>query len=293
MGNSSYSTTSRSIRSKSSGFFSKSREEIFTQSKEGKSHEQMNPKGIVYRECRDSEAHPNATPIQLYLDVTGSMGHIPHEMIKDGLPTLMGNLIQRGVEDASLMFGAIGDHECDRSPLQVGQFESGDEELDMWLTRTWLEGGGGGNGGESYSLAWYFAGNHVATDAWEKRNQKGFVFTIGDEPFLNSLPMSAVKEIMKDSAVGQSTWDATVLLEQAQKTNHVFHIFLEHGYRKVDSAWKELMGDHLIVAKDYKDIPQIISETILTIQGERNPSENATVYSSNTTDKKESVDIIL
>jgi hypothetical protein len=53
------------------------------------------------------------------------------------------------------------------------------------------------------------------------------------------------------------------------------------------------MGDHLIVAKDYKDIPQIISETILTIQGERNPSENATVYSSDTTDKKESVDIIL
>ena len=85
MGNSSYSTYNRSIRSESFGYASKSRDEIFTQSKEGKSHEQMNPKGIVYRECRDSEAHPNSTPIQLYLDVTGSMGHIPHEMIKEGL----------------------------------------------------------------------------------------------------------------------------------------------------------------------------------------------------------------
>jgi len=267
MGNGGYSTYNRSVRSASMGYASKSRDEIFAQSKEHKIHEQMDPKNVSIRECRDSVTHPNATPIQLYLDVTGSMGHIPHEMIKEGLPTLMGTLIQRGVPDAALLFGAVGDHECDSVPLQIGQFESGDEELDMWLTRTWLEGGGGGNAGESYPLAWYFAGNHVATDAWEKRKQKGFVFTIGDEPYLKSVPISALKEIMGSTAVGQSSWDAQLLLEEAQKKNHVFHIFLEHSSRSVDRAWKEALGDHLIVIKDYKDVPKVIAETILKIQG--------------------------
>ena len=87
------------------------------------------------------------------------------------------------------MFGAIGDHECDSCPLQVGQFESGDVELDMWLTRTFLEKGGGGNNGESYGLAWFMANNFIRTDAKDKRQQKGFVLTIGDEPVLHNYPL--------------------------------------------------------------------------------------------------------
>lgn len=263
MGHSSYSVNNRLLRSESLGYKSKSRSEIFTQSKEGRAHKDMKSQDILFRECRDSEAHPFTVPIQLYLDVTGSMGHIPHEMIKDGLPTLMSNLIQRGVEDASLMFAAIGDHECDDEPLQVGQFESGDAELDMWLTRTYLEGGGGGNYGESYPLAWYFAGNHVKTDAYEKRMAKGFVFTIGDEPYLKNLPASAVKSIMGKTAVGQGNFSAEELLAEAQKTNHVYHIFLEHGSRYCNGDWKQLMGDNLIVTSDYTAIPRIIAETIL------------------------------
>ena len=182
MGYASYSTTNRAISASVNAYYSAPVDQIFKQNIEKKIHAAMNPDGIVVRECRDSKEHPNAIPIQLYLDVTGSMGHIPHEMIKDGLPTLMGTLTQRGVPDAALMFGAIGDHESDVWPLQVAQFEAGDAELDMWLTRTYLEGNGGGNAGESYLLAWYFAANHIKTDAFEKRKQKGFVITIGDEP---------------------------------------------------------------------------------------------------------------
>ncbi len=176
MGYSSYSTVDRSYRAATMDYFSAPTDKIFTQNVEKKMHDEMNPKNITFRECCDSELHPNTIPIQLYLDVTGSMGHIPHQMIKDGLPTLMGTLIENGVKDASLMFGAIGDHEADRCPLQVAQFESGDAELDMWLTRTYLEGNGGGNGGESYLLAWYFASKHVKIDSFNKRKVKGFVF---------------------------------------------------------------------------------------------------------------------
>lgn len=269
MGHASYSSDSRHKRAATMNFFAADVDTIFKQNVEKKMHDSMNPNGVVKRECVDSEAHPNATPIQLYLDVTGSMGHIPHEMIKDGLPKLMGNLIQNGVPDAALMFGAIGDHECDRCPLQVGQFESGDAELDMWLTRTYLEGGGGGNKGESYLLAWYFAGNHVKTDSFDKRKNKGFVFTIGDEPCLENLPTSAVIGIMGNSAatrtgIGQSNNTRAELLAKAQEQNHVYHIHLNHGGRSCDSAWKQLLGENLIEISDHTTVSKVISDIILS-----------------------------
>lgn len=263
MGHASYSTNSRTVRASTEGYFTKSKDQIFEQNVKRKVHEGMDPKGVLKRECRDSENHPNTIPIQFYLDVTGSMGHIPHQMIKDGLPTLMGSLIQNGVADAALMFGTIGDHECDRAPLQVAQFESGDAELDMWLTRSYLEGGGGGNTGESYLLAWYFAANHVSTDAFEKRGKKGFVITIGDEPCLKNLPVSAVKDIMGDTAVGQGNYTREELLAAAQKQNHVYHIHLNRS-RKCDSAWKELLGSNLIEIGDHNLVARTISEIILS-----------------------------
>lgn len=266
MGYPTYSTESRLYRSVAKGYDSAPRDEIFQQNKERKIHESMNPKDVIVRECRDSENHPDATPIQLYLDVTGSMGSIPHMLIKDGLPTLMTTLIQNGVKDAALMFGAVGDHECDRAPLQIGQFESGDAELDMWLTRTWLEGGGGPNEGESYSLAWYFAANHVVTDAWEKRKKKGYLFTIGDEPVLEQIPKSAIVEIMGSSAKATGTVSASELLSAAELTNHVFHIHLNHGGRRLSDKWKQLLGDRLIVINNYLDIPKVIADLVIKIQ---------------------------
>jgi hypothetical protein len=71
-----------------------------------------------------------------------------------------------------------------------------------------------GNAGESYLLAWYFAAFHTRTDAFEKRNQKGILFTVGDEPCLKVLPASAIREIM---GTGQQTYTHYELLEEAQK----------------------------------------------------------------------------
>lgn len=266
MGYGSYSSESRYERAVARDYYSGDTKKIFEQTAKREIHESMDPRNVTVRESRDSEQHPNTTPIILFLDITGSMGHIPHMLVKDGLPTLVGSLIQNGVKDVALMFGAIGDHECDRYPLQVGQFESGDEEMDMWLTRVYLEGGGGGNAGESYPLAWYFAAFHTATDA-EKREQKGFLFTIGDEPFLENFPMSAIKEIMGDTAVGQGRYTAEDLLKAAQKKYHVFHIHVHHGYRVMDERWIELLGDHVITTNNHNEIPKLMSNIILGYQG--------------------------
>jgi hypothetical protein len=161
------------------------------------------------------------------------------------------------------MFGAIGDHECDRAPLQIGQFESGDAELDMWLTRTWLEGRGGGNAGESYLLAWYFGAFHVKTDAWLKRNTKGFLFTIGDEPCLPKLPRSAVQGIMGSTSVAQDTYTREQLLDEAQQENHVYHIHINHG-RSVHPWWKEALGQNLIEIDDHRQVAKTISDIVLS-----------------------------
>jgi hypothetical protein len=265
MGHGEYSTKSRGIRAMEMGYETKSRDDVFTQNKEGKIHESMDPKNVKFRESCDSVEHPNTTPVQFYLDVTGSMGHIPHQMIKNGLPKMIGSLIQNGVPDVALMFGAIGDHECDRYPLQVAQFESGDAELDMWLTRTYLESGGGPNQGESYLLAWYFAAHHTRTDAFDLRNQKGFVFTVGDEPCLPNLPHHAIKGIMGDTTVGEGTFTREALLAKAQEKNHVYHIFLTHGGRcEVDLAWKAMLGQNLIVIDDHELVGKTISDVILS-----------------------------
>lgn len=293
MGYSSYSMDSRATRSENLGFMKKSVNQIFTQNVERKAHADMLPSGVVLRESNDSVAHPNTIPIQFYLDVTGSMGHIPHEMIKTGLPTLMSRLIENGVADASLMFGAIGDHEADNFPLQVAQFESGDAELDMWLTRTYLEGGGGGNAGESYLLAWYFAAFHTKTDAFTKRSRKGFVFTVGDEPCLRNLPVSAVKNIMGNTSVGQGNYSMEELLAKAQETNHVYHIHLNHGGRSVDSRWREVLGANLLEITDYTTISRVISDVILSHNVATNFSTSTNTTSPVTSDSLENQKIIL
>lgn len=277
MGSTRYDINAREDRAIRVGYASKSANEIFTQNAERRTHESMNPQGTTFREARDSSVHPHSVPIILGLDVTGSMGHIPHELIKEDLPKLMGGIIQNGVPDPALLFLGIGDHECDNYPLQVGQFESGDEELDMWLTRTYIESGGGGNAGESYLLAWYFAAFHTRTDAYEKRGHKGMLFTIGDEPCLRTLPASAIREVMGN---GQQTFSAVELLEEAKKRYEVFHINVVHSEQaeRAEAGWKDLLGQNCLSIANHKEIPSVIQNIVC------NRFKNATTGThSNTT----------
>lgn len=265
MGGTSYSFESRSLRSESLGYTTKSADEIFEQNHKRQIHESMVASKALLREARDSDVHPHSVPIILALDVTGSMGHIPHYLVKEGLPNLMAGIIQRGVADPQILFLPVGDHECDRYPLQVSQFESGDAELDMWLTRTYIESGGGGNLGESYNLAYYFGAMHTVTDAWEKRKEKGFLFTIGDEPCLNSLPASAIREIM--GTTPQTGYSTKELLEKAQEKYHVYHLHVMEGsagYRSL-KYWQELLGQHCIRVDNHQEISKIVAEIVVSV----------------------------
>ena len=147
-----------------------------------KTHNLLDPKGLKVRESRDSAAHPESNAIMVWLDVTGSMGTVV-EIIHKKLPTLMGILTRKAyIPDPQILFGAIGDATTDRAPLQVGQFESGDE-MEGDLSNFWIEGNGGGQvpPQESYELAAYIGARKTSIDCFEKRGKKGYCFIIGDE----------------------------------------------------------------------------------------------------------------
>ena len=238
----------------------------------------MSPKGVKIRESRDSEEHPNSIAIIVALDETGSMGTVPHHLVQEGLPNLMDRILKAGVADPQVLFLGIGDHECDRAPLQVSQFESSDELLDKWLTSVYLEGLGGGNEGESYALAWYFAGRHTSIDCHEKRGIKGILFTIGDEPVLQDYPARVLQNLMGEGQYSDET--AQTLLAKAREKYNCFHVHIAEtgagSMRSTVDGWKQLMGpDHLLVAKSHKDVPELIAEAILKTLGKTKPADSA------------------
>src|SRR3954451_1822673 len=160
-------------------------------------HAALDPKGVGFRESRDSDEHPDSVAIAVLFDVTGSMGSVP-PVLQQKLPQLLGLLLRKGyVKDPQILFGAIGDATCDRVPLQAGQFES-DNRLDDDLGRFVLEGGGGGQMTESYELAMYFMARHTSIDCYEKRGRRGYLFIIGDEEAYSRVKPAEVREFIGD-----------------------------------------------------------------------------------------------
>jgi len=263
MGGGSFSFENYTRNATTNSYHTKSTQEIFTQRNINNA---MNPYGVKIRESRDSTEHPNSLAVILGLDVTGSMGSVPHHLVKEGLPHMVDKIIKKGITDPQLLFLGIGDHECDKAPLQVGQFESSDELLDKWLTSVYLEGGGGGNDGESYLLAWYFAAYRTSIDCFEKRGQKGFLFTIGDEPVLPVVPERFLKKCMGDGQYEDYT--AQSLFEKASEKYHVYHIHVKEtssGSRQhVVDGWRQLLRDNLIIAERRNDIPDLIASKIVS-----------------------------
>ena len=155
---------------------------------------EFDPKGIPMRESRDSDDHPNSNAIIIGLDVTGSMSDILEGVAKK-LNVLVTEILDRKpVTDPQIMFNAIGDAMCDSTPFQATQFES-DIRIAEQLTQLYFERGGGGNMFESYPLAWYFAAMHTDIDCLNKRNQKGFLFTMGDDCYPDRLTAREIKDI--------------------------------------------------------------------------------------------------
>lgn len=248
----------------------KGRAEVFNQRQ---CHALMNPKGLKVRECRDSADHPNSLGIAFALDVTGSMGDIPHLLAKQELPNLMKLLTACNVADPQLMFMAIGDVTSDQAPLQVGQFESTAELMDQWLTWSYLEGGGGGSGEESYEMGFYVAAQHTDMDNWVKRKKKGYFFMTGDER-----PYPAVSRHTVEALVGEKL-DEDIPIEEviaaAAETYHLFFLIPDLQRRqRCEARWRQLLGDHVICMESPADTCAVAA-AIVGLTEERIPNLDA------------------
>jgi hypothetical protein len=139
------------------------------------------------------EEHPLTTPIVLASDVTDSRGN-DAKVIFAKLPAFMAALkLSEVVSDPSIMWMAFGDAYNDRASVQACQFEA-DRRLDDWLSKLWLEGGGGGTGEESSELVAWFLAHRTKLDA-TKRGVKGFAFFTTDEAPYPTVSKDHVKEI--------------------------------------------------------------------------------------------------
>ena len=225
---------------------------------------------IGLRESRDSEDSPRSTPIILGFDVTASMGFLAKELAVNALhKTITALYEQEIVDNPQIMCAAIGDCKSDAYPLQVTQFEA-DIRIMKQLAELCLEGGGGGNGGESYNLLWHFAGRYTKTDAYEKRQKRGVLITVGNDNCHDGLTASEISRVFRDrSAYALSNEE---LLRTAGELYDIYHIHIEMGSpqdREITASWRDLLGGRatVISVKDIGYLHALLTAIIAIASG--------------------------
>lgn len=236
--------------------------EIFKQQKLRAIHKNLDPRNIKVRESRDSEDSPEAVPVILACDGTGSMGQYAVYLAKDGIGALVGKMLdKRPIPYPHIAFAMLGDAIAgDSAPLQVSQFEA-DNRIDQIVEDFWIEKHGGGNNSESYDLPWYFAANFVQSDAWDKRQQKGYLFTYGDEPAPHfKYSTKTLARVFGDRVQGPVR--TSQMLDMAQEKWKVFHVIIEEGRCGRDAAtkrtWQKLLGANALFLDNHKALPDLV-----------------------------------
>ena len=228
----------------------------------------LNPFGVV-RECCDSAEHPDTLPVILALDVTGSMGRAAAEVARK-LNTVMSRLYDT-VRDVECLVMGIGDLAYDRVPVQMSQFES-DIRIAEQLDQLYLEHGGGGNGYESYTAAWYMGLHHTRLDCW-KRGRKGLIITMGDEalnPYLPRAPLAAVTGDSPEADVETAQLYREVLPYYDMRHLHVAHRNPDIYLESAKNSFSRVLGEENFLVTDVDGIAERI---IGLVQSHRRETE--------------------
>ena len=266
MGSGSFTTTSFKAYSTSRGrtvdakgmVTSDSLQDFYTQTK---IHKDLKPYKVV-RECCDSEEHPNTIPVIIGLDVTGSMGRACIKTAQS-LNTIITSLYDK-FNDIEFMIMGIGDLAYDSAPIQASQFES-DVRIAEHLDKVYMEHGGGGNGFESYTAAWYFGLHHTKLDCW-KRDKKGIIITMGDEPLNPYLPKYPLEKITGDNL--EADVETKDLYELTKEKFDIYHIAIDDFddcyqiYKsRVDKTFKDVLKENYKIST-LDELPSTIVKCI-------------------------------
>lgn len=225
--------------------------------------DEFNPaKMKLPREACDSALSPHSRGIVFAEDVTGSMDSFLLSLMQNEFPRLITQTYQSVSYNPHIMFMGVGDVEAgDQAPLQVTQFETDVRMLEQ-LEKIFIEKRGGWNSYESYALPWYFCGKHVEMDCWNKRREKGFLFTFGDEeptPRLNAHELRTV--FGNNYEPEQQIFTGLDCLEMASEKFYCYHVIL-HGsaYQCLNvDKWKFLMGSNRVCdLSDHECLPELV-----------------------------------
>ncbi len=237
--------------------------QIFTNSE---LKDKYNPKFINMRESCDSNDSPLSTPIIIAFDDTASMGYLAEEIAKNALNRTITEIYDKQpVTNPHIMCAAFGNFR-DGAPLQVTQFEA-DIKIAEQLFDLWIERGGQGYSGDSY--VWYFAAKHTKIDSYNKRNKKGFLFTIGDDFCDRGLTAELAKTIYDDDIPKELSREE--LIEQASEKYELFHIITKSINPNGLESWSKLLPGR--VANVAADGVKYLSEIIISIMQLANGSD--------------------
>ena len=242
----------------------KTRAEIF---KSKSIDDSLDPSKFEVRESCDSDVHPNSTPIIIGVDNTGSMGRLSESITKRWLGVIFNNILEeKPISDPHLMVAAVGDSYVDKHPLQATQFEAG-VNITEQIEKIFIEGGGGANNSETYSLVHYLAAYKTRCDSQIKRSKKGYLFTIGDECNNPAISRDQIKTIFGDDV--QSDVTARELLDAAMQNWNVFHIIIKPVRNQpVVEQWRDFMGQNAIQVSNEESLPEVIVSTIRLMEGD-------------------------
>lgn len=272
---SSYAATRSYMRSTGTDPFGYTKRMASVSHSDRKVHELLDPKGLntageKIRECLDSDEHPNATPIAVMFDETGSMSDIPRRLVEK-LENLFGLLLRKGYcEDPQILVGGIGDAAWrEIAPLQVSQFES-DNRIDEALRAIYLEGNGGGGGEESYELAMWFLANFVRLDSLDKRGKKGYLFIIGDETYRPALNPVEVRKYVGEEIDEPISFEQIV--SKLKETWEVFWIYPTEAHYYTTrpdylKRWKDVFGQNVLVVDDIDNVCETIGTAVGLMEG--------------------------
>lgn len=215
------------------------------------------------------------TGIVIALDVTGSMGDSA-KLLYDKLPMLWGQLEQQGyLDDFAISFAAVGDCNCDGAPFQVCNFAQG-TDIDDWISKLYLEEGGGGQLSESYEMLAYFYANNVRFT--HPKADKPFFFMIGDEAPYPELSAEDIREHFGDRVQGDV--QTTKVFEQVAKKYHFKHLHVPYGGggrsssdQAIEREWRKCIGEDYIKVSEPKSVVDVILGIVAILKKARTIDE--------------------
>jgi hypothetical protein len=141
--------------------------------------------------------------------------------------------------------------------------------MDDDLDKIYVEGHGGGQIHETYELAHYFFLHHTSTDCWDKRQKRGYFFTMGDEAPYDTIRAEHVKRLIGDTL--QADIPTSEVVRALEERYNVFHIIVEEGSypnnAAVEGAWRKLLGERVLKLENQNSVAELIAMTIGLTEG--------------------------